>query len=456
MKINNIKLFFNHYQLIAILFLLLSGNFLLRFIFELHMQSVPYYFDQLQLNTNNVPWYYYMIPSNSSVWGGTWASLGIGLLPIFHKIIGNTATYLLLNFLFIAVAYVLSWYAFRSRILTFTVGLCTSFTTINEHVYDNGSLVGLYIPLIFCLLNMFTIFKLFERDKPEHYWWGLWVITLLLYIASVEGWVEYYATILVISPFVYLLLEKNEDWFKIARLIKMLVIMTLIFVLFLYFKFKFTYASNPGEEHDLIINYGHHYGLLILEDLISNFFTFFYTTIITYLPAQLTFSNALMYYGPQTIMNLQNGYDSPYAQLVAINALTLWRFYAGVCVSIFVYYFWRVAKRLFTAFDSDYFFLFLFMGMVLIGSPAHMLVKYRAMHAVPWLSYQTFIGQIGIILLMGYGLLMLHKSGRTPLFIWTVTILIWSSIVVSAFTKHAFYQTARAYGNILSTEVCPA
>lgn len=442
------------YQMFAMLALLLLSNFILRFVIEMHLQPVPFYFEQLKINLSDAKWYTFMIPSNAKFWGGTWASLSIGLLPTLNRLVGNTPVYLLLNLLFITTGYGLSWYAFRSKILTFTTGLCLAFTTLNAHVYDNGSLVALYFPLIWCFFNLFTVFKLFEQDKPQHSWWILWAVSLLLYIASFEGWVEYYASIVIISPVMFFLLIKNKDSSRSKRLVQLLCFMTIAFILFLYIKIKYVYASNPGSEHDLIFNYGRHYWILMIEDIISNFFTFFYTTIITYLPAQLTFSNALMTYGPQALIEQQNGYDPNFAQLVAINALTIWRFYAGVLVAVFVYYFWQVCGRLFTTFNKDYLFLFIFMSMILISTPAHMFVKYRAFHMVPWLSYQTFIGQIGLILLISYSLFMLHKSNKSKKFIWTINIIVWSCVVVTAFTKKPFFQAGRAYGYVLHYNIC--
>jgi hypothetical protein len=224
--------------------------------------------------------------------------------------------------------------------------------------------------------------------------------------------------------------------------------MTLAFITFVFIKIKYTYASHPGEEHDLVFNYGRHYWVLIIEDIIGNFITFFYTTIITYLPPQLTFSNAYLLYGPETIIELQNGYDNPYTIIAAINALFFWRFYAGIFLSIFIYYFYKIIKKLIVSYQQDYLYLFIFMSMILLSSPAHMLVKYRAMHVVPWLFYQTFIGQIGIILLISYSLYMLHKSNKSKKMKWIVTLLIWLNIVSNAFIKDNFFKIGRSYGSI--------
>lgn len=439
---------FSRRRMLSILFILSLGNFLFRLVYELHLHSVPYFFDQIGVDTQAAQWYTYMIPSMAKAWGGTWSSLGIGLLPIFHNTLGNTATYLLLNQLFLVIFFTLSWYAFGSNILTITVGLCAAFTTFNNHVYENGSLVIIYIPYIFCFLNLFAVLKLFSEETPAAGWWALWGASLILYIGSFEGWVDYYAITLVVSPACFYLLKKRGESIRLRRLTTILCTLTVAFFIFVYFKVKYVFASHIGEEHDLVINYGLQYWLLMVEDVIANFFMFFYMTIITYLPPQLTFSNSFLQYGPSTIIDLQKGYDSLHAPLAATNALLMWRYYAGVLISIFVYYLWGVSKKMFNDFNKDRFFLFIFMMMVLFGAAAHFLVKFRPMHIVPWLPYQGFIGQIGIVLLIGYLLSLLHRSAYSQKMVWSITLSVWSAIFLSGLLKAPFYKIGVAYGGM--------
>lgn len=432
---------FKKYDLILILLLLVTCNFLLRWIYDLQFNSLPYYFDQLQLNYQDSKWYTYMFPSMAKVWGGTWSSLGIGLFPVLKQFIGNTTSYFLLNSLFIITAYGLSWFAFRSKILTVTVGICTAFTTLNYHVYQNSSLIIIYIPFIFCFLNLFALYKLFQEDSKKIYWWLLWGISLALYILSFEGWLDYYAVTLMVSPFCFYLLYRQGDLVRTHRLIKIISILTVTCLAYIICKVKYGYASSKGTEHDLIFNYGKHYIPLMIEDIIGNFFTFFYTTIITYIPPIFTFSFSYMHYGPSTLIALQNGYDPSYTYMASINALLLWRFYAGIYFSIFSYFFFQVIRRLLSDFKIDYFFIFLFMFMIVFGAPCHFLVKFRPFHITPWLAYQEFMGQIGLIMLIAYALSMLHKIPKIgKKYVWVITLAIWSSIITCAFLKYSFYD----------------
>lgn len=442
------------YDLVFVLLILLISNFFLRWAYELHYSSLPYYFDQLHINYENTKWYTYMLPSMAKDWGGTWSSLGIGLLPLLKISFGNTGSYFILNTLFITVAFSLSWLVFRSKIITITVGICAAFTTLNDHVYQNSSLIAIYIPFIFCFFNMYSVYQLFQVSRPKTYWWFVWLLSLLLYILSFEGWVDYYAVTLLASLFCFYLLFRESDWIRINRLIKILSILTFMFLVFVILKVKYGYASAKGAEHDLIFNYGKHFIPLMIEDFIGNFFTFFYTTIITYIPPIFSFSTSLIKYGSPALMQLQNGYDPAYIYLTAINALLLWRFYAGVLITIFVYLFYQVNRILLRKFNQHYFFLSLFMLMVLFGSPAHFFVKFRPFHIIPWLAYQTFIGQIGIILLIAYALGMLHSNSKiNKKMAWIITLVVWSCIISCAFLKPPFYNLGVSYGN-LGFKVC--
>lgn len=437
-------------QQITLIFLgLLLCNFLLRWGYELHGHLLPYYFDLKGIDTRGTHWYTYMIPSMAHAWGGTLSSLGIGLFPILKDTIGNTASYFVLNLLFVTVVYWLSWLAFGSRIFTITVGLCAAFTTLNNHVYENSSLIILYIPLMFCITNLFAVYQLFASKTPLKAWWWLWGASLALYIMSFEGWLDYYAITVAISPFCFYFLKRNADFVRQKRLVHILIWMTIFFIVYLVIKIKYGYASEPGKEHDLIINYGLKNVLVMIEDLISNFFTFFYTTIITYIPPVLTYSNALILHGSNKLIELQHGYDASNSYLVAMNALLLWRFYAGVAITVFVYFMWKLFVSLKNHFTSEHFLLFVFMFAILFGAPAHLFVKFRPMHIIPWLAYQPFIGQIGLMLFLGYSLHLLAQSRLPQKRIQLIIALVWGSIIVCAFTKPMFYKAAVIYGSYI-------
>src|SRR5262249_32936185 len=128
-----------------------------------------------------------------------------------------------------------------------------------------------------------------------------------------------------------------------------------------------------GGEADLIFTYGRGHTLLMLEDVLSSFITFFYTTITTYLPPELfSFSLSLWKYGPGEIAALQEGYHPQATHLTHYNHLFLWRYFAGVALAVFLIAYRKVLKSFFEQGNTHYLVLFVLMTTTLIGSPTHL------------------------------------------------------------------------------------
>ena len=158
-----------------------------------------------------------------------------------------------------------------------------------------------------------------------------------------------------------------------------------------------------GGEADLIFTYGRDHKLLMFEDILSSFITFFFTTITTYLPPELfSFSLSLWKYGPEKIVALQEGYHAQAAHLTRYNHLFLWRYYAGFALALFLMAYWKVVKTFFKQGNVYHLVLFVLMTSTLIGSPTHLIIKWRPMHAAPLLGYQVYLSVIGWTLLLCY------------------------------------------------------
>jgi hypothetical protein len=158
-----------------------------------------------------------------------------------------------------------------------------------------------------------------------------------------------------------------------------------------------------GGEADLIFTYGGNHPLLVAEDVLSSFITFFFTTISTYLPPQLlSFSLSLWSYGPDTIVALQEGYHPQASHLAHYNHLFLWRYYAGFALALFLIAYWKVFRVLLQRGQTHHLVLFVLMTCTLVGSPTHLIIKWRPMHAAPLLGYQVYLSVIGWTLLLCY------------------------------------------------------
>ena len=125
-----------------------------------------------------------------------------------------------------------------------------------------------------------------------------------------------------------------------------------------------------GGEADLILTYGREHVILMLEDIISSFFTFFFTTITTYAPPELfSFSISSWIYGPEKIIALQEGYHPQATHLTHYNHLFLWRYYAGFLLAVFLFVYIRVVRKLVVVRDTHNIILFVLLTCTLIGSP---------------------------------------------------------------------------------------
>lgn len=158
-----------------------------------------------------------------------------------------------------------------------------------------------------------------------------------------------------------------------------------------------------GGEADLITTYGRRYVILMAEDMLSSFITFFFTTISTYFPPQFfSFSVSSWLYGPARVVELQEGYHREATHLTHYNHLFMWRYYAGFSLAIFLVMYWRVVRNIWRKPNAHYLTLLILMTATLIGSPTHLIIKWRPMHAAPFLGYQVYLSIIGFTLLLCY------------------------------------------------------
>src|SRR5215813_10976695 len=107
-------------------------------------------------------------------------------------------------------------------------------------------------------------------------------------------------------------------------------------------------------------------------------------------------------YGPDEIVALQEGYHPQAAHLTHYNHLFFWRYYAGFALALFFIAYWKVVRAFVERSDIQYLVLFVLMTGTLIGSPTHLIIKWRPMHAAPLLGYQVYLSVISWTLLVCY------------------------------------------------------
>jgi len=367
---------------------------------------VPYlstYFPKAVVILDGLPWWKLFLPLEAL--GGRWGTTGFLLVHWLEQVFGEPNTYYLLTAVMVAVGYVLTWLTFRSFSMAILVGVALATTTFNYHVYAvSGSVV--ILPLVsFLLLFAYCQVEWLRTTSHGWIWGGVTLVACVFFALAYEGWLDLVPLGWIIYPALAWHFRRIGDSSRSLRCLLLLGLVTLVAVTYITIKV----CSGLGELHprggeaDLIFTYGSGHKLLMFEDILSSFITFFFTTFTTYLPPQLfSFSLSLWKYGPQEIVALQEGYHAQATHLTHYNHLFLWRYYAGFALALFVTAYWQVVKAFFKEGDTHHLVLFVLMTCTLIGSPTHLMIKWRPMHAAPLLGYQVYLSVTGWTLLLCY------------------------------------------------------
>jgi hypothetical protein len=337
--------------------------------------------------------------------GGRWGTTGFLLVHWLEKVFPEPNTFFLLTAIMVALGYVLTWLTFRSLLLAILVGVGLATTTFNYHVYAvPGSVVML--PLVsFLLLFAYCQIEWLRSAAHGWIWSGATLVTCVLFALAYEGWLDLVPLGWIIYPALSWHFRSINDFGRSMRCLLLLGLVSGVAVAYTTIKVRSGLGGlHPlGGEADLIFTYGRGHALLIIEDILSSFITFFFTTITTYLPPELfSFSLSSWKYGADEVVALQEGYHPQATHLAHYNHLFLWRYYAGFALALFLIAYWKVIKRFFSQGTTHYLVLFVLMTCTLIGSPTHLMIKWRPMHAAPLLGYQVYLSVIGWTFLMCY------------------------------------------------------
>ncbi len=350
-----------------------------------------------------LPWWKSLLPVQAL--GGRWGTTGFLLVHWLETILPEPGTFYLLTAIMVALGYVLTWLTFRSLLMAILVGVGLATTTFNYHVYAvPGSVVML--PLVsFLLLFAYCQIEWLRNATRGWIWGGATLVTCVLLALAYEGWLDLVPLGWIIYPALAWYFRRINDVGRSVRCLLLLGLVNLVAAVYITIKIRSGLgALHPvGGEADLIFTYGRSHELLMLEDVLSSFITFFFTTITTYLPPEVfSFSLSLWRYGPDEIVALQEGYHPQASHLAHYNHLFLWRYYAGFALALFLIAYWKVVKRFFQQGNTHYLVLFVLMTATLIGSPTHLIIKWRPMHAAPLLGYQVYLSVIAWTLLLCY------------------------------------------------------
>lgn len=363
-----------------------------------------------------------------------WATTVIYLAYASERYLGPVASYIVLSSLFITVTFFSSLVVTRSFLFSSTLAFLFAFGTQLNYQFTYGNLVAFYIILSYIAIN-FAIASALIMGRLSSFLGRLaFVVTLVVVALSNEMWINY-ATALAVATVFGILWGMRHQRYDIRNESAFLLAATVL-VLAAYLSIRMRLVHQylaPGAEEELLVTYK--YKFLIIDDFISNFFTLLYTALTNYLPSFLTSSNSIVYTPPGSIVAEQHGYDQAYSSLVLANHLFMWRFYAGVYVTLFIGLILTVFVRSWRR-PSSWEAIFVALAlMVLAGFSTHLSIKMRPYNSVPALPYKAIISITALTVLIAFAAAKSSLWFRSVQARFAFISLIWVSAFLAALTR---------------------
>lgn len=363
-----------------------------------------------------------------------WQPTSILLLYGTQKYLGALPSYLIFSNLFVVTAAVVASRLTGSLTFTATLAIAFGFGTQLDYAFGYGWLIIIYILLIFCAINCFAAVRLLSADSAEARWRIGFVVSLCLVALAGEWWLNYATALICAGGFGAIWASRHE--LPRLRASLLFILGASLAVLVAYLIIRLPFRGNflkAGSEEELVFTYKHK--ILILDDIIVNFFTFLYTALTNYLPSFLTSSNSLTFLNPTTILAEQHGYDAAHQNLVPMNHLFLWRFYAGVAVAGFVGFTGFAWHRAWKTGSISAAWITALSIMVLTGFATHLLIKFRPYNSVPALPYKAIVSVSAWTVLVAYLTMMSERHLKSRRAFHAVVAGVWGSIFLAALTR---------------------
>jgi hypothetical protein len=323
-----------------------------------------------------------------------------------------------------------------TRSLCFSATLCfmLAFGTQLNYAYTYGDLIAFYVLLTYVAVN-FSICVLLVSGRLRGWKWSIaFILSLCLAALSTEWWINYATALIAAAGFGIAWGARHGN--AEIRTSSTFLLLATIMVLGIYLAVRLQTPGQflrPGAEEELLITY--QYFPLLAEDFIVNFFTLLYVSLTNYLPSFFTSSNSLTYLGAPTIIAEQYGYDPAHQQLVLMNHLFLWRFYAGVAATIFLGWTGVWVYRAWQAPSLPALTIAALNLMVIAGFSTHLLIKMRPYNSVPGLPYKATISIAALTVLIAYLTMLCGQRLRSRRFYYGIIACVWGTVSIAAITR---------------------
>jgi hypothetical protein len=348
-------------------------------------------------------WYDLLLPFQYEPGRFYWSPTAIFFFFWGEKFLRGTGNFLLFYNLFLVTAFACSLLLTRSRRFAVITVFMFAFGTQLDYLFTYGNLIALYLVLTYVTVN-FTLLILYLQDSTtkSRYLW-LFAASLAVTALSNEMWLNYATSLICATVFGILWSWRHDKFGLAARCSWAVAVVAAVLVTYLVIRMQVARQYvTPGAEEELIVTYRH--WSLVVDDLFANFFTFLYTSISNYLPSFVSSSISLPILSPSEITASQNGYDQNYQQLVVMNHLFLWRFHAGVFVTLFLGGMaWTLRKSWSRPSGNDKAAIVVALGlMVLSGFSTHLMIKMRPYNSAPLAPYKVIMSVSAWTVLVAY------------------------------------------------------
>lgn len=382
-------------------------------------------------------WWRYLLPQAELT--GSYTSTSLVLFFWLERLFGGTGNaYVIVHSLQILLVAGIAQSLWRSPLATLTAAFCVAFSTHNYHMFQITGSAALPLIEIFCVLTMYSQYRMIESAKPK--WIFAFIASLILFAISYEGWIDYIAWLLVSGPLIAIYLMRTQRQASAKRLALSIVGVCFAFVVYLYVKVTQGYGQHSGTESDLVLNY--HAFWPMFENVTGNLFKNLFLATTNFLPSIFGNSMSLQLYGEKWLIEQQSGYHPEFSHLAYMDALFYWRFFAGAAGALFLLYFFKALFKLWQRQDDRKFAMAFFASMIVFAGTSHALVKFRPFNSVPFLGYHVWFGILGVTGILAYTQLWINRRawGANTKKLWSIGILL--VILVSAFERPHFLNNA--------------
>lgn len=363
-----------------------------------------------------------------------WSTTAIFLIYIAQELLNPLQYYVVFSSIFLTVTFILIRIIDSSLIFAATFAFMFAFGTQLNYSLTYGNLIAIYLVLTYIAINFSIAVVLISCRRTGLVWHAAFAVSLVVVALANEIWLDYAVAMMIAAAFGMIWSRRHNRIRNLVTCAFLLCTTLCVLSAYLIVRMRFVHQYlAPGAEEELLVTY--HSGILMIDDLVANFFTLLYLTLSNYFPSFITSSNSLTYLNNFFIIAEQNGYDTGHQQLVLMNHLFLWRFYAGAAAVTFIAGTIWALVRAWQQPSSRRALVAALALMVITGFSTHLMIKMRPYNVVPALPYKALISITAFTVLVAYLTSQGSQLCTKPSTRRTLIASVWCFVFLAALTR---------------------